>query len=127
MSPIRALIALLFLILSVAAVAETYVPDDLKDWQQWVLKDKEYRQCPFYFDRLLDQPDAFVCAWPGELGLTVNGSGAEFSQQWTVYAKERWVALAGNSDYWPDRVTVNDQAIEVIARNEVPSIKLKPG
>jgi hypothetical protein len=127
MSPIRALVTLFFLILSVAAVAETYVPDDLKDWQQWVLKDKEYRQCPFYFDRSLDQPDAFVCAWPGELGLTVNGSGAEFSQQWTVYAKERWVALPGNSDYWPDRVTVNDQAIEVIARNEVPSIKLKPG
>jgi len=103
MSPIRAVFALLFIFVSATAVAETHVPDDLKDWQQWVLKDKEYRQCPFYFDRSLEQAGAFVCTWPGELRLTVDGSGAGFTQQWTVYAKEQWVALPGGSDYWPDR------------------------
>ena len=127
MSPNRALVALLFFFHAISAVAETYVPDDLKDWQQWVLKDKEYRQCPFYFNRSHDQPNAFVCSWPGELQLNVDGSGARFSQQWTVYAKEQWVELPGNSDYWPDRVTVDDRAIEVVARGEIPSIKLKPG
>ena len=45
--------------------------DELQDWQQWVLKDKEYRQCPFFFNRTLEQQDAFVCSWPGELDLGV--------------------------------------------------------
>lgn len=127
MSPKRTLVTLLFFLVSATAVAQVHVPDELKDWQQWVLKDKEYRSCPFYFDRSIDQPAAFVCSWPGELQLTVDASGARFSQQWTVYAKEQWVVLPGGSDYWPDRVTVNDQAIEVIAHNNHPSIKLAPG
>jgi len=127
MSPNRAVFALLLFLVSATAVAEIHVPDDLKDWQQWVLKDKEYRQCPFYFDRSLEQPNAFVCSWPGELALAVDGSGAGFTQQWTVYATEQWVALPGGSDYWPDRVTVNDRAVEVVARKQIPSIKLEPG
>jgi hypothetical protein len=127
MSLNRALVALLVFFVSAPVDAEIHVPDDLKNWQQWVLKDKEYRQCPFYFDRPVDRPDAFVCSWPGELGLIVDATGAAFTQQWTVYAKEQWVALPGNSDYWPNRVTVNDRAIEVVARNEIPSIKLQPG
>jgi hypothetical protein len=127
MSPKRALVALILFFVSATAVAQTHVPDDLKDWQQWVLKDKEYRSCPFYFDRPLDQPDAFVCSWPGELRLAVDAAGARFSQQWTVYSKDQWVKLPGGTDYWPDRVTVNDRAIEVVAHNNYPSVRLAPG
>ncbi len=120
-------IALCLFFVSASAVAQTHVPDDLKDWEQWVLKDKEYRSCPFYFDRSLERPEAFVCTWPGEIRLNVDSSGAAFSQQWTVYAKEQWVTLPGGAEYWPDRVTVNDRAIEVVAHNNYPSIKLAPG
>ena len=127
MSLTRTFIAVLLVFVSATAVAQTYVPDDLKDWQEWVLKDKEYRSCPFYFNRPVDQPEAFVCSWPGELRLTVDKSGARFSQPWTVYAKAQWVILPGGSDYWPDRVTVNDRPIEVVAHNNYPSIKLEPG
>ena len=127
MSLTRTFIAFLLVFVSATAAAQTYVPDDLKDWQEWVLKDKEYRSCPFYFNRAIDQPDAFICSWPGELRLTVDKSGARFSQQWTVYAKEQWVILPGGSDYWPDRVTVNDRLVEVVAHNNYPSIKLEPG
>ena len=127
MLPKRALVALILFFVSATAVAQTHVPDDLKDWQQWVLKDKEYRSCPFYFDRPLDQPDAFVCSWPGELRLAVDAAGARFSQQWTVYSKDQWVKLPGGSDYWPDRVTVNDRAIEVVTHNNYPSVRLAPG
>ena len=28
--------------------ANDFVPAELKDWQEWVLHDKEYRDCPFY-------------------------------------------------------------------------------
>ena len=127
MSLTRTFIALLLVFVSATAVAQIHVPDDLKDWQEWVLKDKEYRSCPFYFNRAVDQRDAFVCSWPGELRLAVDQSGARFSQQWTVYAKGQWVILPGGSDYWPDRVTVNDRSIEVVAHNNYPSIKLEPG
>jgi len=130
-SRFKAILALLVLTSLVAgaakAVAQIYVPDELQPWQEWLLKDKEYRSCPFYFDRAVDQPSAFVCTWPGEMRLSVDASGGEFSQQWTVYAKQQWVRLPGGSDYWPDRVRVNDRQIEVVARNGSPSVKLAPG
>ena len=115
------------LLVTAATAAQDYVPEDLQDWQQWVLKDKEYRDCPFYFNRSAADRRDFVCAWPGQLQLSVAASGGEFTQQWTVYAKEQWISLPGGADYWPDAVTVNDRSIEVIARNEVPSVRLAPG
>ncbi|MDH3304771.1 MAG: hypothetical protein OEM50_03820 [Gammaproteobacteria bacterium] len=107
--------------------AQDYVPQELQGWQQWVLKDKEYRDCPFYFNRNADERQDFVCVWPGQLQLSVTASGGEFSQQWTVYAREQWLSLPGGVEYWPDAVTVNDRSIEVIARNNVPSVRLAPG
>ena len=76
------LIALSLIFFVTSAVAEIHIPDDLKDWQQWVLKDKEYRSCPFYFDRNASQPGDFVCAWPGRMQLSVNASGAEWNHDW---------------------------------------------
>ncbi len=130
-SKLRLIALLLFLplVISIATttVAETHIPEDLKDWEQWVLKDKEYRDCPFYFNGDASQPGDFVCTWPGRLRLSVDASGAGFSQQWTVHAADQWVVLPGDSAYWPDRVTVNDRPIEVVAHNNYPSIRLVPG
>jgi hypothetical protein len=119
--------ALFLILVAAAALAEIHVPDELKDWQQWVLKDNEHRACPFFFDRGVDQVDAFVCIWPGELRLTVGVSGGRFSQQWTVFGKEQWISLPGGMKYWPDQVTVNDQPVVVVAHNNLPSVKLTPG
>ena len=119
------LIPLLFA--AAVTVAQDYVPQELQGWQKWVLKDKEYRDCPFYFNRNAAERQDFVCAWPGQLRLSVTASGAEFTQQWTVYAQEQWLSLPGGVEYWPDAVTVNDRSIEVIARNNVPSVRLAPG
>ena len=127
MSSMLRLIFLSLLFMTATTVAQEYVPDDLQGWQEWVLKDKEYRDCPFYFDRDARQRNDFLCAWPGRLRLAVTVSDAEFTQQWTVYAEEQWLALPGGVDYWPDRVTVNDRAIEVVARDNVPSIRVGPG
>jgi hypothetical protein len=107
--------------------AQDYVPDELEGWQRWVLKDKEYRGCPFYFNRGATERGDFLCAWPGRLQLDVTASGGRFTQQWTVHGTEQWLALPGSPEYWPDRVTANDRAVEVIARNEVPSIRVAPG
>ncbi|MGB5490543.1 MAG: hypothetical protein WBM76_06925 [Woeseiaceae bacterium] len=127
MSTILRLIFLSSLMITMSAGAQQYVPDDLDGWQQWVLKDQEYRDCPFYFDRDAQDRDDFLCAWPGRLQLTVTSSAGRFSQQWTLYAEDQWIALPGDSDHWPDRVTVNGRAIAVVARDNVPSVRLSPG
>ena len=122
-----ALLVFTLLIATGTAVAQDYVPGALEGWQRWVLKDKEYRDCPFYFNRGASARGDFVCAWPGRLQLAVTANGGQFSQQWTLYAEDQWIALPGSAEHWPDRVTVNDRAVEVIARNNVPSIRLVPG
>ena len=95
MSSIPRLIVVSLLLTTVPAAAQEYVPDELRDWQQWVLKDKEYRDCAFYFDRNADKRDDFVCAWPGRLQLNVSSTDARFTQQWSVYADKQWIALPG--------------------------------
>ena len=110
-----------------AASAQNYVPNELDGWQQWVLKDKEYRDCPFYFDRGAGERNDYLCAWPGQLQLEVTATGGRFAQQWTLHAESQWIALPGSAEHWPDRVMANDRPIEVIARNNIPSIHLAPG
>ena len=110
-----------------AALAQDYVPDELEGWQKWVLKDREYLGCPFHFDRNSVERSNFLCAWPGRLQLEVTATGGRFTQQWTLHAEDQWIALPGSVEHWPDRVTVNDRSVEVIARQNVPSVRLAPG
>lgn len=118
---------LILLLTAAPALPQDFVPDALQGWQGWVLKDKEYRACPFYYDRAAAGPQDFVCAWPGTLQLEVTSAGGRFSQQWTVHGAGQWIALPGNADHWPDRVTVGDRAVRVVARNNVPSVRLEAG
>ena len=127
MSSIFRLFVLFQLFAATALPAQSYVPPDLQDWQQWVLKDQDFRACPFYFNRRAAERADFVCAWPGQLELTATTSGGRFSQSWTVYAEEQWVALPGGVEYWPEQVVANDRAVEVVARGNVPSVWLTPG
>ena len=121
------LILISLLLPALAPAAQVHVPDQLKDWEQWVLKDREYLACPFYFNRAAAEESDFVCAWPGLLKLEVEAGSGQFSQQWTVYADEQWLPLPGNTDYWPHRVTVNGRAVEVIMRGGTASVRLGPG
>ena len=127
MSTMLRLLVLPLLFATVVAAAQDYVPADLEGWQQWVLKDREYRECPHLYDRGARDRGDFVCSWPGELALVVESRGARFSQRWTVYATEQWVALPGNAEHWPDRVLVDDREAMVVARDNVPSVHLAPG
>ncbi|MDA0706539.1 MAG: hypothetical protein O2907_01760 [Proteobacteria bacterium] len=121
-------LALIALLLPATAVAnDPYVPEDLQDWQRWVLHDKEYRACPFLFDRGATERDDYVCAWPGKLELAVNASTGEFTQAWSVYAKEQWVRLPGNINYWQHQVTANGRGVAVVLRDNTPSVLLPPG
>ena len=93
-SIVRLLIVMLLpLAANSADSADVHVPDDLQDWQAWVLQDKEYRNCPFYFDRGASQREEFVCAWPGALDIRVDQASGRFSQSWTVYEQDAWIPL----------------------------------
>ena len=127
MSLIPRLILIALLVPVAATAQDTYVPEELRDWQEWVLKDKEYRNCPFYFDRGANQPGDFICAWPGPLELAVDKDAGRFTQQWTVYADEQWLTLPGDTAHWPHNVTVNGRSVSVVARNSLPSVYLGPG
>ncbi|MEX2123769.1 MAG: hypothetical protein WD795_07725, partial [Woeseia sp.] len=120
-------------VLLVAAVAsnaartDVYVPDELRPWVGWILQDKEYLDCPFFFDQRQTGRDIFICAWPGELNLTVTAEGGRFTQPWTVYASEEWLPLPGDNNFWPEQVSANGQAVEVLMRGNTPSVRLAPG
>jgi hypothetical protein len=58
--------------------------------------------------------------------LSVDARGGTFSQRWQVYA-ESWVALPGNTEYWPRDVRINGAPAPVVAVNDVPNLRLKPG
>ena len=123
---LRLLVVILSLV-SGPVIAQDYVPEALEGWQQWVLKDTAYRECPFYFDRTPANRSHFLCAWPGRLQLDVTVDGARFEQRWTLYEEDQWIALPGSPEHWPDQVTLNGNPIEVIERDGSPRVLLAPG
>ena len=106
---------------------ETHVPGDLQDWQDWVLHGEEHRRCPFLYNSAATTRGDFICAWPGQLDLSVAADGGRFEQAWTVHGDEQWVPLPGSGKIWPRQVTVAGSGVEVVLRDGVPSIRLQPG
>ncbi len=103
------------------------LPEPLEAWQAWVLDGKEYRQCPAYFDRMPSGPSDHVCAWPQVLEVDVNADGGRFTQRWRVSAGDAWLPLPGDTDHWPDRVTVNGEPAPVVLHDGVPSVRAGSG
>ena len=118
---------LLLLLPAAAYSADVYVPEELQDWREWVLEGKEYRDCPFFFNGGAADVDDYICAWPGELKISVDAASGRFVQQWTAYIDDTWVPLPGGESHWPHQVTVNGAAVEVIGRLGTPSIRVGPG
>jgi hypothetical protein len=121
------LILICLLLPFAARSADVFVPEELQGWQEWVLHDKDYRDCPFYFNGGAAARSDFLCAWPGLLDIAVDGDGGRFSQQWTVYAEDAWLPLPGSDDYWPHEVTVNGNAAVVVERDGLPAVRVAPG
>ncbi len=121
------LIVPFLLLFAGTASSQDYVPAELEGWQQWVLEGREYLECPFHFDRRATERGDYLCAWPGTLAIGVTQGGGDFAQQWTVEGDEQWIALPGGLEHWPDRVAANGRAVTVVARNNMPSVRLAPG
>jgi len=121
------LLLIAFWLPATVGAAEVHVPQDLQDWQAWVLQDEDFRNCPFYFNRNPGSAAEFVCAWPGSLQLSVGADGGRFRQQWTVSADDQWLPLPGDASHWPHDVTLDDRPATVVARGGVPSVRAGAG
>ena len=97
---------------------EPAIPPELKDWRGWVLKDLDYRACPFLANETPNRAEAFVCAWPGSLNLDAAADGARFHVRWRVEAPT-FVPLPGDAEHWPQQVTVNGQRQAVVGLAQV--------
>jgi len=123
---------LALLILCNFAFAVAPAPDDaaipsvLRDWRGWVLKDLDFRACPFLATQMQDDANGRICAWPGRLKLDADANGAAFALHWRVDAPS-WIALPGDAQHWPQQVRVNGQAQPVLDRGGAPMLWLAPG
>jgi hypothetical protein len=111
---------------SAGAQTPASIPEALRDWQGWVLQGEEYRRCPFIATQAPQDANAYRCAWPERLVLTVTGTGGSFSQGWQVFA-DGWVRLPGNAEYFPRDVRVDGVAGAVVLREGVPAVRLAAG
>jgi hypothetical protein len=118
--------AVLALLCSGAAQAQSSIPKEIEGWQAWVQDGEEFRHCPFLANTDGSSESSRICAWPGRLTLELNQRGGRFTQNWISYA-EAWVPLPGNLEYWPSGVTVNGAVAAVVARDGIPQIRASAG
>ena len=122
----RFLRCLPFLLFACIAHAAPDVPSALEPWRGWVMHEQEYRACPLVAGQPGDTANNYLCAWPGVLHLAADDTGADLSQHWRVDA-ESWIRLAGDSEHWPQQVTINGQPAVVVDRDGHPQVRLEPG
>ncbi|MCZ6476126.1 MAG: hypothetical protein O6700_07365, partial [Gammaproteobacteria bacterium] len=115
-----------FVFASGNVLGQPSVPEPLEPWREWVLHGEEYRACPVLNGLQPGRPSNHICAWPGELALDVEASGASFSQNWDLYAED-WVPLPGDQAHWPSSVRVDGSPVPVVMRTGRPLVRLEAG
>jgi hypothetical protein len=105
-----------------AQINDLPIPDQLKTWVPWVLRDKPDHSCP----RIAQQPGTRQCLWPGLLKVDITDKKAHFAQTWQVFSKS-WVVLPGSVQHWPNEVLIDNKIAVVLDRNGRPSVQLNPG
>ncbi|NIW24458.1 MAG: hypothetical protein GWN29_07765, partial [Gammaproteobacteria bacterium] len=120
------LIAVATMLAATKSVGQPDIPDALQPWQDWVLHGEEYRACPVLSGSMPGLQPSHVCAWPGELSLTVTETGAQFTQSWDVHAED-WLALPGNAAHWPANVTLDGTPAAVVERGGRPAVRVTAG
>jgi len=130
-SPLRQRILLLFVISilifsTLPARAERLsrdqVPEPLRPWVDWVLKDHEEELCT----PLRGESSTRSCLWGSPLNLELNARGGSFSQRWRLEVPA-WVPLPGDKDRWPQEVRVNGSPAAVLKQEDTPYLYLSAG
>ncbi len=107
---------------------DAVIPAVLRDWRAWVLKDQEYRACPFLATQMSGDANGYLCAWPGRLTLNAYATSASFAVHWRVDAPS-WIELPGDEEHWPQGVAINAQGLRapVLEHDGAPALYLQPG
>ncbi|MBX3698230.1 MAG: hypothetical protein KF811_10475 [Dokdonella sp.] len=112
----RTLIVLLGLLCCASAQAAAgAIPASLEAWRGWVMKDREYRECPLLAGASATNPGDFACLWPGTLEISADAQGATLHQRWHVEV-DGWVPLPGSDAHWPQQVTLDGKPVAVVDR-----------
>jgi hypothetical protein len=108
-------------------LSESEVPGALKAWIPWVMHDVQKTECPFYYIA----QDQRVCIWPTSLALNFNRTEGFFAYKITIYdtpdGNLQRIILPGQTDIWPQDVSVNGRQGEVLLFNGQPSVLLSKG
>ncbi|MFA5985447.1 MAG: hypothetical protein WC782_15625 [Methylococcaceae bacterium] len=104
------------------ALTPEQVPEPLKPWVNWVLQDSPEANCPFIYNSYGQKR----CSWPTLLSLELSKRQGAFFANWQVY-QDSWISLPGDSQHWPQNVTVNNKTALVLEKNGIPTIKLDAG
>jgi hypothetical protein len=111
----------IFTLLATNVTQAMEIPKSLEEWKPWVLEKHPTLNCPFMFN-----DGTRTCEWPSELRVTANNTGATFLQRIEVFNSD-WVALPGNTQFWPQSVTDNNNKIAVRDNNGTPEVYLPTG
>lgn len=98
------------------------IPDDLKKWIPWVMKDHQKNACPYGYDDFLKK----ICYWPSSLNIDVKEKEINFKMKVYLY-EDRFIALVGDNLNWPQNVRDNESKIAVVNISDIPYIYLKKG
>ncbi len=117
--------AVLVLVLACGALGQpgpdVYVPDDLRQWREWVLHDYPEVACPI----AATDGERMPCAWIRELSLDVGEDGATFRLEARVFA-ESDVALPAAGQHRPNDVRVDGRPAVVLG-GALPRLRLPVG
>ena len=115
------LLVLVSVLVASASVNALETPDELRQWEPWVLDSHKNQNCPYLFSDYAQR----VCSWPSKTKLQVDDQGFRFEQIAYVYAAG-WVTLPGNHQFWPIfHGTENSPMLS--AKNGLPAAYLQPG
>jgi hypothetical protein len=117
----RALLGLTLLFAQPSIAQSSALPSALEPWREWVLDAHPELPCP-----LLQGPNQRICAWPGRFGFSVDQQRASFNGSVQTYAETDF-PLPGSTSQWPEAVTVNGQAVAVVAGSRGPQVRLAAG
>lgn len=108
---------------AMAAPTAPPVPEPLRPWSDWVLRDVPDHQCPYFYNN----GETRQCTWPATLSLTLDKQGGNFAQRVQVF-RPVWVPLPGDAENWPQDVKVDGKPAAVTdGENNLPGIALQIG
>jgi hypothetical protein len=105
--------------LAATPLTNDQVPEPLKPWITWALPDKPQPPCPFLYHSFEQKH----CSWATATRLDLNAHQGDFNSVGQVY-NDSWISLPGDSNHWPQQVTLNNKPALVMDKDGVPSIKL---